>query len=201
MPVKGQPKHKLCRRIGFCIWDNPKCPSVKRPYPAGSHGKTGRKKKLSTYGELLLEKQKLREHYGISEKQLVIAYKKAKKGEGRAHEKLFRNLEMRLDAVVFRSGFAPSIYAAKQFVNHRHILVDGEKVDRSSYRVKEGQVISINSEKSPSIAETAKNNNTNPPAYLEVDKEQLKVTALRNPELEEIPVNVEIMRVIEYYAR
>ena len=201
MATASQAKHKLCRRIGQCIWDSPKCPSIKRPYPAGQHGKTGRRGKLSTYGTLLLEKQKLRKHYAISEKQLRIAYAKAKKGEGQAHEKLFRGLEQRLDAVLFRSGFAPTIFAAKQFVNHGHILVDGKSVDRASYQVKEGQVISVNAQKSPAIAEIAKNSNATIPGYLEVDTDALKVTLTRLPEIEEIPVNVSIMSVIEYYAR
>ncbi|MFA7231114.1 MAG: 30S ribosomal protein S4 [Victivallaceae bacterium] len=201
MPTASRAKHKLCRRVGHCIWDNPKCPSVKRPYPAGQHGKTGRKGKLSNYGELLQEKQKLRGHYGVSEKQLQIAYRNAKMGLGQAHEKLFRALEQRLDALLFRSGFAPSIFAAKQFVNHGHILVDGKKVDRSSFKVKESQVISINAEKSPSVAEIAKKGNATIPGYLEVDREALKITLARVPEITEIPVNVQIMSVIEYYAR
>lgn len=201
MATASQAKHKLCRRVGQCIWDSPKCPSVKRPYPSGQHGKTGRRGKLSTYGTLLLEKQKLRAHYAISEKQLRIAYTKAKKGEGQAHEKLFRGLEQRLDAVLFRSGFAPTIFAAKQFINHGHILVNGKKVDRASYQVKEGQVISVNAEKSPAIATIVKNGNTTVPGYLEVDTDALKVTLTRVPEVEEIPVNVAIMNVIEYYAR
>ncbi|MDD5728442.1 MAG: 30S ribosomal protein S4, partial [Victivallales bacterium] len=157
--------------------------------------------KLSTYGTLLLEKQKLRTHYAISEKQLRIAYAKAKKGQGQAHEKLFRGLEQRLDALLFRGGFAPTIFAAKQFVNHGHILVDGKKVDRASYIVGERQVISINAEKSPAIAEVAKKGNVNIPGYLEVDTDALKITLARIPEIEEIPVNVSIMSVIEYYAR
>ncbi|QSH41103.1 30S ribosomal protein S4 [Lentisphaerota bacterium ZTH] len=200
MATASRAKHKLCRRVGQCIWNDPKCPSVKRPYPAGPHGKT-RRGKLSTYGTLLLEKQKLRGHYAISEKQLRIAYAKAKKGQGQAHEKLLRNLEQRLDSMLLRCGFAPSIFAAKQFVNHGHILVDGKKVDRSSFVVKEGQVISINAEKSPSIAETAKKSNTTVPGYMEVNLDELKATLVRAPEVEEIPVPVNIMSVIEYYAR
>ena len=130
MPTASRAKHKFCRRIGQCIWGDPKCPSVKRPYAAGPHGK-GRRVKLSTYGELLMEKQKLKNYYAISEKQLQIAYAKAKAGTGQTHEKLFRSLEQRLDAMVFRAGFAPTIFAAKQFVNHGHILVDGKRIDRS----------------------------------------------------------------------
>ena len=200
MATASQAKHKFCRRIGQCLWGAPKCPSVKRPYPAGPHGK-GRRQKLSTYGELLLEKQKLRNYYAISEKQLQIAYHKAKAGLGQTHEKLFRSLETRLDALVFRAGFAPTIFAAKQYVNHGHILVDGKRVDRASCQLKEGQVISINAEKSPAVAEAAKKGNSTIPPYLEVDLENLKATLVRMPQIEEIPVNVKIMSVVEYYAR
>ena len=200
MPTASRAKHKFCRRIGQCLWGDPKCPSVKRPYAAGPHGK-GRRAKLSTYGELLLEKQKLRNYYAISEKQLRIAFAKAKSGEGQAHEKLVRSLEQRLDAMVYRAGFAPTIFAAKQLVNHGHVLVDGKRVDRSSCLVKEGQVISINAEKSQHLAEVAKKNNTTVPAYMEVDLDNLKATLVRAPQVEEIPVAVKIMSVIEYYAR
>ncbi len=200
MPTASRAKHKFCRRIGQCLWGDPKCPSVKRPYAAGPHGK-GKRSKLSTYGELLLEKQKLRNYYAISEKQLRIAFFKAKAGLGQTHEKLFRSLEQRLDSMVYRAGFAPTIFAAKQMVNHGHILVDGKRVDRSSYVVKEGQTVSINAEKSPAAAETAKKNNIAPPAYLEVDLDNLKATLVRAPQIDEIPVQVKIMSVIEYYAR
>ena len=200
MPTASRAKHKFCRRIGQCLWGDPKCPSVKRPYAAGPHGK-GRRSKLSTYGELLMEKQKLRNYYAISEKQLRIAFAKAKSGEGQTHEKLFRSLEQRSDAMVYRVGFAPTIFAAKQLVNHGHILLDGKRVDRSSCQVKEGQVISIDAEKSPKLAEVAKKNNTTAPAYMEVDLNNLKATLVRAPQVEEIPVAVKIMSVIEYYAR
>ena len=201
MPTASRAKHKFCRRIGQCLWGDPKCPSVKRPYAAGPHGK-GKRSKLSTYGELLLEKQKLRNYYAISEKQLRIAFFKAKAGLGQTHEKLFRGLEQRLDSMVYRAGFAPTIFAAKQLVNHGHILVDGHRVDRSSFVLKEGQSISINPDKSPAAAEVAKkNNNATPPAYLEVDLDNLKATLVRAPQIDEIPVPVKIMSVIEYYAR
>ena len=203
MPTASRAKHKFCRRIGQCLWGCPNCPTVKgmaRAYAAGPHGK-GRRAKLSTYGELLLEKQKLKNYYAISEKQLQIAYAKAKAGLGVTHEKLFRSLEVRLDAMVFRAGFAPTIFAAKQWVNHGHIYVDGKRVDRASFQLKEGQVISIDAEKSPAIAEMAKKGNATVPAYMEVDLDNLKATLVRMPQVEEIPVNVKIMSVIEYYAR
>ena len=199
--MKRGPKHKLCRRIGSCVWGNPKCPSVKRPYSAGQHGNSRRRRKLSTFGELLLEKQKLRAHYDIGEKSLRFLYKKARVGEGGAGEKLLRFLEMRLASIVFRSGLAPSIFAAKQAVSHRHIQVDGETVNRGGYRVRPGQVVSINSQKSPAVADISRNTDVVPPAYLEIDRENCRVTVAREPLPEEIPANIEIMRVVEFYAR
>jgi small subunit ribosomal protein S4 len=198
--MKRGPKHKLCRRIGSCIWGNPKCPSAKRPYPAGATAKS-RRGKLSTYGELLQEKQRLRAHYALNERQLQFAYKKAKAGTGSTPEKLLRLLELRLASLVYRSGLAPSIFAAKQAVVHGHVLVDGKTVNRCGYQVRPGQEVAINPEASPSIATIAQRSDAVPPSYLEVDKANCKVKLARLPLLEEIPANVEVMRVVEYYAR
>jgi len=192
-------KHKLCRRIGTCVWGSPKCPSTKRPYPAGSTAKT-RRRKLSTYGELLLEKQKLRAHYQVGERQLRFVLKKSRAGTGQTGDKLLRNLEMRLTSVVYRSGLAPTIFAAKQVISHRHILVDGKIVNRGAYRVKAGQVISIDAQRSPSLAGIAQTTDVVVPSYLEMDKENIKATVVREPLIEEIPANVNIMRVVEYYS-
>ena len=189
---QGQAKHKICRRIGYCIWNMPNCPTVKgraRTYAAGLQGKNAHRKKLTAYGEMLLEKQKLRAHYALTESQLRAIYLYAKR------------IETRLDSIVYHAGFAPTIFAAKQFVSHRHILVDGKIVDRASYIVKPGQVISINAEKSPKIAEVAKAVTTEAPAYFEVDKEQLKIKLVTLPTIDAIPFSVESMRVVEYYAR
>ena len=202
MPTASRAKHKFCRRIGQCLWGCPNCPTVKgmaRAYAAGPHGK-GRRAKLSTYGELLIEKQKLKNYYAISEKQLQIAYAKAKTGSGQAGDKLVISLETRLDAMLFRCGFAPTIFAAKQFANHGHILVDGKKVDRSSYQLKEGQVITV-AEKSTAIQEIVKKSNAVIPPYAEVDLENCKLTMIRKPQPEEVVLPVKIMSVIEYYAR
>jgi len=199
--MKRGAKHKLCRRLGSCVWGNPKCPSVRRPYSAGMHGNTRRRTKLSTYGQLLLEKQKLRAHYGLTERQLRFAYKKAQAGAGATGDKLLRNLELRLSSVVFRSGLTPSMFAAKQAVSHRHILVDGKTVDRAAYGLRPGQVVSINAQSSPSIASIAQTTDVVVPPYLEVDRENCRVTVAREPLLEEIPANVEITRVVEFYAR
>ena len=179
----------------------PKCPSVKRPYAAGLQGKNRKKSKLSTYGVMMQEKQKLKAHYALTESQLRNLFLVAKRKEGRTNETLMQHIEMRLDATVYHSGMAPTIFAAKQFVSHRHILVDGKIVDRPSFQLKPGQVISINAEKSPKVAEIACEVNSTVPPYYETNKEELKVTVLREPMIEEIPVQVEAMRVVEYYAR
>lgn len=198
--MKRGPKHKLCRRVGSCVWGSPKCPSVKRPYPSGSTARA-RRKKLSTFGELLSEKQKLRAHYDISEKQLRFIYKQAKQGTGSTGDKLLHFLERRLVSVVYRSGLAPTIFAAKQAISHRHVLVDGKVVDRSGFRVKAGQVITINQQRSPAIVSIAQKTDIVAPPYLEVDQQNTKAVLAREPMVEEIPVPVEIMRVVEFYAR
>lgn len=198
--MRKGPKHKICRRLGSCVWGSPKCPSNKRPYPAGMHGKS-RRSKLSTYGELLAEKQRLRAHYAINEKQLRIAYSKAKMGTGEVPEKFLQMLETRLCSVVYRSGMAPTIFAAKQAVNHGHVLVDGKRVDRNGYLVKPGQLISVNPQESPSIATIFQKTDVVVPPYLETDAQNCKVSLTRLPVAEEIPTGVQIIRVIEYYAR
>jgi small subunit ribosomal protein S4 len=198
--MRTGPKHKLCRRLGSCVWGSPKCPSVKRPFAAGPHGGK-RRSKLSTYGELLMEKQKLKAFYGLTERSLRFVYLRAKKAVGATGDKLLQDIEMRLCSVVWRSGLAPTVFAARQAVTHRHILIDGKIVDRPSFRVKAGQVISVNSQKSPAIASISKSTDIVPPPYLEIDREACRVTVAREPLVEEIHCNVQIMRVVEYYAR
>ena len=197
-------KHTLCRRIGFCLWGMPNCPTAGekgKTYPAGQHGPTKRRGKLSTYGELLIEKQKLKTFYQLSEHQLLFYYRKAKHGlGGNVGDKLLANLEMRLCSAVYRSGLAPTIFAARQVVSHRHILVNGRVVDRASYRLKAGDVISINDLHSPMIAQIAKDSTVALPPYMEKDaNDKCKVTIVREPLPEEIHVNVSIIKVVEYY--
>jgi len=200
--MRSGPKHKLCRRLGACVWGNAKCPSNKRPFSAGQHGSAkGARKKLSSYAQLMLEKQKLRAHYLLSEHQLVYYFNKAKAAPGKTGEKLYRDLEMRLASVVFRSGLTPSIFAARQAVLHRHILVDGKIVNRASFNVKPGMVISINAQHSPALAGMALKTDVVPPPYFAVEKEHAKVTINRDPMPEEIPANIDIMKVVELYAR
>ncbi len=208
-------KHTLCRRIGFCLWGKPNCPTNSRviktreggestttakTYPAGQHGPTKRRSKLSTYGELLIEKQKLKTFYDISEHQLNFLYHKAKAGLGNTGDKLLTSLELRLISVVYRSGLAPTIFAARQIVSHRHILVNGKICDRASYRCKAGDVITINEQRSPMIATIAKNSTVTIPAFMEKDSnDKCKVTITREPLVEEIHVDVSIIKVVEYY--
>ena len=150
------PKHKLCRRLGACLWGNPKCPSVKRPYATGQHGQSTRRK-LSVYGQQLLDKQKIRMHYGLLERQMQRIFDKAQRMGGVTGTNLLMLLETRLDCTVYRLGFARTIPAARQLVSHGHILVDGKKVDRPSFQVKPDMVVSIRekSRKIPTIAEGA----------------------------------------------
>ena len=208
-------KHTLCRRIGHCLWGMANCPTNSRViktreggdamssakvYPAGQHGPTKRRGKMSTYGELLLEKQKLRTYYNLTEHQLRFIYQNSKRGEGITGDKLLRNLEMRLMSLVYRAGLAPTIFAARQVVSHRHILVNGKVCDRASLRLKAGDVLTINEQHSPMIATIAKSSAVVPPAYLEKDaNDKCKVTVLREPLTEEINVDVSIIKVIEYY--
>ena len=201
---EAQAKHKMCRRLGYCVWNMPNCPTVKgkaRTYAPGLQGKNAKRKKMTTFGEMMLEKQKLKAHYALTESQLRRAFAAAKRMEGQTNVAMMQLIEIRFPSVVYPPGFAPTTFAAKQFVNHRHILVNGRIVDRGSYLVKPGSVISINAEKSPTIAEIARNVNSTVPAYFETDKEALKVTVARLPMIEEIPFNVASMRIVEYYAR
>ena len=213
--VKG-PKHTMCRRVGYCLWGKPNCPTNSRTkknkdgqeiategraYPAGQHGPTKRRGKLSTYGSLLQAKQILRTYYDLGERQLRFLYEKSRQGAGVTGDKLLANLEMRLTTAVYKAGLAPTIFAARQIVSHRHVLVDGKIVNRGGYRLKAGQVISIDAEKSPTIADIAKNIDAPVPAYFEKVAGECKATVLHEPLPEEIQNGVEITKVIEFYAR
>lgn len=198
--MKRGPKHKICRRVGACLWGNPKCPSVKRPYPPGSSPRA-RRGKMTTYGELLQEKQKLQAHYAVTEGQLRFTFRKAQHGKGVTGDKLVRSLEQRLASFVYRSGLAPTIFSAKQIVSHRHVYVNGRVTDRPGYLLKPGDTVSIDLQKSPSIASIAQKSDINPPPYIEVDQQNAKATLSRPPVADEIPVDAEVTRVVEYYAR
>lgn len=196
------PKHRLCRRLGSCVWGSPKCPSVKRPYTPGQHGQSARRK-LSVYAQQLLEKQRLQTHYGLLERQMRRTFQKAQRMGGVTGTNLLMLLESRLDSVVYRLGFAPTMSSARQLVVHGHILVNGKKTDKPSYQVKPGMVISIreHSRKVPMIAEGAQNPPVAFPEYLERAAGSFEGRMTASPNLETIPFKAETAGVIGFYSR
>lgn len=195
------PKHRICRRLGEPICGSPKCPALKRPYPPGQHGRAPRRRP-SEYGRQLLEKQKIRAIYGVSETYLSNTFKKAARHRGRTGEIALQMLETRLDNLVYRMGFAPTLPGARQLVTHGHVLVDGKKVDIPSYLVKPGQVIAL-SEKArniPMVVSAVEAVSSTVP-YVQVDAENRSGTLLRVPAREEIPIKVNETLVVEFYAR
>ncbi|OGU60680.1 MAG: 30S ribosomal protein S4 [Ignavibacteria bacterium GWF2_33_9] len=195
------PKVKLSRKIGVNITAKAGKYATKKPYPPGQHGPNKRRAKQSDFGKQLLEKQKLRLQYNVTEKQMSNYYKKASKLTGNTADFLVQLLETRLDAVLFRSGIARSLYQAKQLISHGHILVNGRKVDISSYQLKANNVITVK-EKSRKLADVQDNiRNTNNPAYIEVSKVDFSAKLLYVPAVEEIPVQSETSLVVEYYSR
>ncbi|QXJ21648.1 30S ribosomal protein S4 [Actinomadura graeca] len=199
---KSRPKVRLSRALGIPL--TPK--SVKyfeaRPYPPGVHGRA--RKQESDYKVRLREKQRLRAQYNIREAQLRNAFAKAAKVEGKTGEALIVDLERRLDALVLRSGFARTIYQARQFVVHRHVLVNGRRVDRPSYRLRPGDVITV-AERSRAmvpfqVAAAGGHTETVPP-YLEVRHDALAARFARLPERREIPVICDEQLVVEHYSR
>ncbi|WP_030169726.1 30S ribosomal protein S4 [Spirillospora albida] len=197
-----RPKVKLSRALGIPL--TPK--SVKyfeaRPYPPGVHGRA--RKQESDYKVRLREKQRLRAQYNIREAQLRNAFAKAAKVEGKTGEVLIGDLERRLDALVLRSGFARTIYQARQFVVHRHILVNGRRVDRPSYKLRPGDVITV-AERSRAIdafrIAAAGGHTDSVPPYLEVRHDALTARLARLPERSEIPVVCDEQLVVEHYSR
>ncbi|MFP4171396.1 MAG: 30S ribosomal protein S4 [Candidatus Hydrogenedentota bacterium] len=196
------PKHKLCRRLGSCIWNSPRCPSAKRPYAPGQHGQNQRRK-LSVYGEQLREKQKIRTHYGLLEKQMRRTFAKAQKMGGVTGANLLMLLESRLDCVVYRLGFAPSIHAARQIVNHGHILVNGKKTDIPSFRVMPGMSVAVRerSRKIPMLSEGAEEAPRKMPEYLERAPKSFEGRMTALPNQETIPFEASTQAVIGFYSR
>lgn len=178
----------------------------KRPYGPGEHGRT-RRRQESDYAVRLKEKQRLRAQYGIREAQMSRAFHEAKKEQGLTGENLVELLEMRLDALVLRSGFARTMAQARQAVVHRHVMVDGKIVDRPSYRVTPGQVIQIKPKSQTTVpfevAAAGAHAEVLPkvPAYLDVDLPSLKTTLVRRPKRAEVPVECDVQMVVEYYSR
>lgn len=200
----GGPKIRISRRLGIPITPKAAKYLERRPYPPGQHGPLRRNKKMSGFEQQLLEKQKLRAQYNISEKQMQICFAKSSRKKGSTVDNIIQYLETRLDAVILRSGFARTIFAARQFVSHKHILVNDKPVNIPSCRVKVNDRISIR-EKSraiPAFAEVAEaKESAQVPAYLDVDRKNLAVVLKALPRREEVPVICNVQSVVEYYSR
>ena len=183
MTKRTSAKYKIDRRMGENIWGRPKSPLNKREYGPGQHGQR-RKNKLSDFGTQLRAKQKLKGYYGdLTEKQFRKIYAEAERVRGDTGEMLIGLLERRLDAVVYRAKFVPTIFAARQFVNHGHVLVNGSPVNIASYRVKEGDMVSVRekSRQMAAILEAIQLTERDVPDYLEVDHHKLTATFVRTP--------------------
>ncbi len=198
-------KTRLSRALGIALTPKAAKYLEKRPYAPGEHGRTKRKAD-SDYAVRLREKQRLRAQYGIREAQLRNVFQEARKQSGLTGENLVELLEMRLDALVLRAGFARTTAQARQMVVHRHILVDGQLVDRPSFRVKPGQLIHVK-ERSEGmepfqVAAAGGHVDVLPPVpeYLSVEIDKLHATLVRRPKRAEVPVTCEVQLVVEYYA-
>jgi len=191
--------------MGENIWGRPKSPVNRREYGPGQHGQR-RKGKLSDFGIQLRAKQKLKGYYGdLTEKQFRRIYAEAERVKGDTSENLIGLLERRLDAIVYRAKFVPTIFAARQFVNHGHVLVNGARVNIPSYRVKEGDVVEIR-EKSKQLAvviEAVALAERDVPDYVETDHSKMTAKMVRTPLLSDVPypVMMEPNLVVEYYAK
>lgn len=199
-----QAKHKIDRRIGANLWGRAKSPFNARQTGPGMHG--GRRGKPTDYGTQLMAKQKLKGYYGsIGEKQFRRYYKEASRLKGDTSQNLIGLLERRLDAVVYRALFVPTVFAARQLVSHKHVLVNGKCINIPSYMVKEGDVIEVKqtSRNIPMVIEAAGTSERDLTDYIDVDQKNFKATFLRIPKLEDVPypVQMEPNLVVEFYSR
>ncbi len=205
MSKRTSAKYKIDRRMGENIWGRPKSPVNRREYGPGQHGQR-RKGKMSDFGLQLRAKQKLKGHYGdLTEKQFRRIYADAERLRGDTGELLIGLLESRLDAVVYRAKFVPTIFAARQFVNHGHVKVNGQRVNIPSYRCKEGDVIEVRdrSKQLAIVLEAVGLAERDVPDYIDADHSKMSATLVRRPGLSDVPfaVQMEPNLVIEYYAQ
>ena len=205
MTKRASAKYKIDRRLRANIWGRPKSPSNRRDYGPGEHGQ-GRRRKLSDFGLQLMAKQRLKGFYGnITEKQFRNLYHEAVRRKGDTGENFIELLERRLDAVVYRMKFVPTVFAARQFVNHGHVLVNGRRVNIPSYRVQDGDEIEVRqkSREFPLVLDAIVSTERDVPDYLVVDFDKMKGSFVRGPQLADVPyaVQMEPNLVIEFYSR
>jgi small subunit ribosomal protein S4 len=205
MTKRVEAKHKLDRRMGQNIWGRPKSPVNRREYGPGQHGQR-RKGKLSDFGVQLRAKQKLKGYYAnISEKQFRSIYAEAIRLKGDSGANLIGLLERRLDAVIYRAKFVPTVFAARQFINHGHVKVNGRRVNIPSFQMKVGDVVEVK-DKSKQLAlvlEATGLGERDVPDYVEVDHSKMTAKLARVPAPTEVPypVQMEPHLVVEYYSR
>ena len=204
MSKRQSSKYKINRRLSVNLWGRPKSPFNIREYGPGQHGQ--RRRKISDFGTQLRAKQQLRGYYGnINEKQFRRIYAEAVQARGDTSEQLIGLLERRLDIVVYRMLFVPTVFAARQLVSHGHVMVNGRRVNIPSYRLQEGDEVEVRQKSSqhPVVLEAIQTPERDVPDYMEVDFEKLKGTFVRTPMLSDVPypVQMEPNLVIEYYSR
>lgn len=195
-------KTDICRKVGFNIWNQAKCPSTRRPYPAGQHGPNLKDRRTSEYGEQLLAKQVIRRYYHMMEKQFRNTFEKAQRMHGNTSLNFLRLLELRLATVVWRLGYAKTIFQARQMVVHQHICVNGKVVNIPSYTLRVGDVISVRDrDASKGIARMNHYEGAPVPAYIDVDVPGMAGKIIALPEREDFPSFFKESAVVEFYAR
>ena len=204
MTKRLESKHKIDRRLGVNLWGRPKSPLNKRDYRPGQHGQ--RRTKPSDYGVQLHAKQRLRGYYGnVGERQFRRYYQEAMRRKGDSGENLIQLLERRLDAVVYRMKFASTVFGSRQLVSHGHILVNGKRLNISSYQVKDNDVIEVRgkAKQFASVLMAAELAERDVPDFVQVDHKEMKGTYLRAPAMGDVPypVQMEPNLVIEFYSR
>ena len=205
MSKRASSKHKIDRRLGENLWGRPKSPVNKREYGPGQHGQR-RKGKVSDYGTQLRAKQKLKGYYGnISEKQFRKIYADATRRKGDSSENLIGLLESRLDAIVYRAKFVPTVFASRQFISHGHVKVNGRRVNIPSFQAKVGDVIEVKeaSRQLTIVLEATQLAERDVPDYIEVDHHKMTARFSRVPALADVPypVHMEPNLVVEFYSR
>jgi len=204
MTKRLESKYKINRRLTENLWGRAKSPINKREYPPGMHGQ--KRKKPTDYGVQLMAKQRLKGYYGnITEKQFRRTFAEAVRRRGDASENLIGLLERRLDAVIYRMKVVPTVFAARQFINHGHVTVNGRRLSVASAQVKVGDVIEVSGRGREMVVvqEALASNERDVPDYIDMDKNKLRATFTRVPQLADVPypVKMEPNLVVEFYSR
>jgi len=195
------PKIKKARRLGIALSPKSERYLERRPNPPGQHGTSRRRTKQSDYGRQLMEKQRLRHQYNLSEKQLRSYFKRAVRKQGNTGELMLQMLESRLDVVVLRAGMARSIYQARQMVNHAHFRVNGKKVNIPSYQLRVGDKITVRERSRDLDVFILAQQVAKTPDYVTANDKELTAELNRLPKIEEVPITCEISSVVEFYSR